>query len=221
MSEVIDFSFLGGSFIHRSDIVGSSDRGVTRNMQTSQPVSSVHGQAVNRSRNSALIVAAAASAGSFGYRGLHRPTCVTGDGSSALRLLELRPTSHVADVGAGDGAFAGAGASRVVVRKQVFATELGEEDVAKSGSGRRGASTSVRSFAPARNPRTCRPGAVARFPARRVPSHREACRDESELSRCPSSRRAACHASISSRRGFSPPFFLSMAYSRAVVGAPG
>jgi ubiquinone/menaquinone biosynthesis C-methylase UbiE len=50
------------------------------------------------------------------------------------RLLVLEPTSQVADVGAGDGAYSLELASRVVPQGRVFATEIEPEDVEALGA---------------------------------------------------------------------------------------
>ena len=78
---------------------------------------------------SALIVAAAASAGWFGYRAFTAQR-VSRETDRLAGILELVPTSHVADVGAGDGAFSLELASRIVTRGRVWATEIEEDAVA-------------------------------------------------------------------------------------------
>ena len=215
--EVIDFSFLGGSDIHRSDIVGSSDRGSYWNMQTSQPVPLFMGKQ-SIALKSALIVAAAASAGWFGYRAFTAQR-VSRETDRLAGLLELRPTSHVADVGAGDGAYSLELASRVVTQGQVFATEIGEEDVAN-----------IRAEAVAAGLDN-----ITVIQAGEGSSNLSAgCCDAIFLAACTITSRSlprrigafampfvqagGLPSSISSRRGFLPRSFLSMAYQPTVVG---
>jgi ubiquinone/menaquinone biosynthesis C-methylase UbiE len=50
------------------------------------------------------------------------------------QVLALEPMSHVADVGAGDGAYSLELASRIVPRGRVFATEIEEKDVEALGA---------------------------------------------------------------------------------------
>ena len=97
-------------------------------MQQSQPVPLFMGKQ-SIGLKSALIVAAAASAGWFGYRAFTAQR-VSRETDRLAGILELRPTSNVADVGAGDGAYSLELASRVVTQGQVFATEIEQEDVA-------------------------------------------------------------------------------------------
>ena len=75
----------------------------------------------------ALIVAAAATAGWFSYRAFAARR-VSQETDRLAKVLALEPTSRVADVGAGSGAFSLELASRIVLRGFVFATEM-EEDV--------------------------------------------------------------------------------------------
>jgi len=81
---------------------------------------------------SALIVAAA-GAGWFGYR-TYTAYQVSQETDRLAGILGLEPTSTVADVGAGDGAFTLELASRVLTRGRVFATEIEQGDVAKIGA---------------------------------------------------------------------------------------
>ena len=97
-------------------------------MQKSQPVPLFMGKQ-SIALKSALILAAAASAGWFGYRAFTAQR-VLRETDRLAGILELRPTSNVADVGAGDGAYSLELASRVVTQGQVFATEIEQEDVA-------------------------------------------------------------------------------------------
>ena len=83
-------------------------------MHERQPVPPVHGEAVGRSQIG-FDCCGSRQCRLGRISSLHRPTCVTGDGSSG-GILELVPTSHVADVGAGDGAFSLELASRIVTR---------------------------------------------------------------------------------------------------------
>jgi SAM-dependent methyltransferase len=78
---------------------------------------------------SLLAAAAAAVAGWFGYRGIEAGR-VSQETDRLAGVLALEPTSIVADVGAGDGAYSFELASRVVPRGRVFATEIDEDAVA-------------------------------------------------------------------------------------------
>jgi SAM-dependent methyltransferase len=60
------------------------------------------------------------------------------------RVLALAPTSRVADVGAGNGAYAFALASRTVAQGQVFATEIEDDAVAALRQG--GSSAGLRNI---------------------------------------------------------------------------
>jgi ubiquinone/menaquinone biosynthesis C-methylase UbiE len=77
----------------------------------------------------AVAVSAAASAGWFGYQRLAARR-VSQETDRLAEILALRPTSRVADVGAGDGAFSVELASRVVPQGHVFATEIEEDSAA-------------------------------------------------------------------------------------------
>ncbi len=78
---------------------------------------------------SALAVTAAATAGWFGYRAFAARR-VTQETDRLAEILALKPTSRVADVGAGGGAFSLELAGRIVPRGHVFATEIEEDAVA-------------------------------------------------------------------------------------------
>ena len=77
----------------------------------------------------ALALAAAATAGWFGYRSFaaHR---VRQETDRLAKVLALEPTNRVADVGAGSGAFSLELAARIVPRGHVFATEIEDDAVA-------------------------------------------------------------------------------------------
>lgn len=77
----------------------------------------------------ALALTAAATAGWFGYRTLAARR-VTQETDRLAEVFALEPTSRVADVGAGSGAFSLELASRIVPRGHVFATEIDEDAVA-------------------------------------------------------------------------------------------
>jgi arsenite methyltransferase len=77
----------------------------------------------------ALALTAAATAGWFGYKTLAARR-VTWETDRLAEVLALEPTSHIADVGAGGGAFSLELASRIVRRGHVFATEIDKEAVA-------------------------------------------------------------------------------------------
>jgi SAM-dependent methyltransferase len=86
-----------------------------------------------RRQSAALIsslTAVAAIAVWFGYRALAARR-VTEETDRLTEILALEPTSRVADVGAGNGAFSLELASRIVPRGQVFATEIEEDAVTK------------------------------------------------------------------------------------------
>ena len=78
---------------------------------------------------SVLAVAAAAAAGWFGYPAFTARR-VSQETDRLAEILALEPTSRVADVGAGDGAFSIELASRIVPRGHVFSTEMEEDAVA-------------------------------------------------------------------------------------------
>jgi SAM-dependent methyltransferase len=78
---------------------------------------------------SVLTVTAAATASWFGYLAFAARR-VSQETDRLAEILALDPTSRVADVGAGDGAFAVELASRIVPRGHVFATEIEEDAVA-------------------------------------------------------------------------------------------
>jgi hypothetical protein len=78
----------------------------------------------------ALSVAATALAGWFGYRAWAARR-VTQEIDRLAQVLALEPTSRVADVGAGRGAYSLELASRIVPRGHVFATEVEEKSVTK------------------------------------------------------------------------------------------
>ncbi len=75
-----------------------------------------------------VIASAIAGAGWVGYRALAGRR-VAHEVARLADVLNLGATSRVADVGAGDGAFALALASRVVPQGQIFATEIDEKAV--------------------------------------------------------------------------------------------
>jgi SAM-dependent methyltransferase len=70
-------------------------------------------------------LAAAAVAGWFGYR-MNEARRITRETSRLAAELGLEPTSRVADVGAGNGAYSLDLASRIVPNGHVFATEIDE-----------------------------------------------------------------------------------------------
>src|SRR5262249_56751351 len=74
-------------------------------------------------------VTVAALAGWFGYQRFAARR-VSQETARLAEVLALRPTSRVADVGAGGGAFSVELASRIVPQGQVFATEIEEGAVA-------------------------------------------------------------------------------------------
>jgi SAM-dependent methyltransferase len=74
------------------------------------------------------LTVAAATAGWFGYRAFTARR-VSQETDRLAEILALAPTSRVADVGAGSGAFALELARRVVPRGHVFATEIEEDAV--------------------------------------------------------------------------------------------
>jgi SAM-dependent methyltransferase len=76
------------------------------------------------------VTAAAALVIWFGYRAVTARR-VTQEANRLAEILALEPTSRIADVGAGGGAFTLELASRVVRRGQVFATEIEGDAVAK------------------------------------------------------------------------------------------
>jgi SAM-dependent methyltransferase len=78
---------------------------------------------------SAMAVVAAAGAGWFTYRAITAQR-VSRETDTLAGILALVPTSHVADVGAGDGAYAIELASRVVTKGRVYATEIEADAVA-------------------------------------------------------------------------------------------
>jgi SAM-dependent methyltransferase len=78
----------------------------------------------------ALVAAVAALAGWLGYRTIAARR-VTQEVDRLAEILALAPTSRVADVGAGSGAYALELAARVVPRGHVFATEIEENAVQK------------------------------------------------------------------------------------------
>jgi cyclopropane fatty-acyl-phospholipid synthase-like methyltransferase len=77
----------------------------------------------------ALTATAVATAGWLGYR-TFAAWRVSQEVDRLAAILALAPTSRVADVGAGEGAFSLELASRVVPRGHVFATEIEEGAVA-------------------------------------------------------------------------------------------
>ena len=77
----------------------------------------------------ALIVPAVAAAGWFGYQALAGRR-VSQETDRLAEVLALGPTSRVADVGAGGGAFSLEMASRIVPKGHVFATEIDDDAVA-------------------------------------------------------------------------------------------
>lgn len=80
-----------------------------------------------RSRVSLVVLGLGASAvaGWFGYRAFEARR-ITHETSRLATELGLEPTSHVADVGAGNGAYSLELASRIVTTGHVFATEIDE-----------------------------------------------------------------------------------------------
>jgi len=76
-----------------------------------------------------LSLAAVATAGWFGYRAFAAGR-VSQETDRLAEILSLEPTSRVADVGAGGGAFSMELASRIVPQGHVFATEIEEDAVA-------------------------------------------------------------------------------------------
>ena len=78
----------------------------------------------------ALSVAVTALAGWFGYRAWAARR-VTQEIDRLAQILALEPTSRIADVGAGRGAYSLELASRIVPRGHVFATEIEEKSVTK------------------------------------------------------------------------------------------
>jgi SAM-dependent methyltransferase len=77
----------------------------------------------------AVTVTAAAIAGWFGYQRFTARR-VSQETDRLAEILALQPTSRVADVGAGGGAFSLELASRIVPQGHVFATEIEEDAVA-------------------------------------------------------------------------------------------
>jgi predicted methyltransferase len=77
----------------------------------------------------ASLAGAAALIGWFGYRTMATRQ-VAGETARLAALLGLEPDAHVADVGAGAGAFTIAFASTIVPRGQLLATEIDEKAVA-------------------------------------------------------------------------------------------
>ena len=77
----------------------------------------------------AVTLSAAAIAGWFGYQRFAARR-VSQETDRLVEVLAIRPTSRVADVGAGGGAFSLELASRIVPQGHVFATEIEEDAVA-------------------------------------------------------------------------------------------